>query len=60
MQQSLRLANVIRGWSAAGTAAAVGSAAVLHDPIIMPAQAVLFFFTYIFATQWQERLLQDS
>ncbi|MCC3299790.1 hypothetical protein [Arthrobacter caoxuetaonis] len=52
----LRIAQVIRAWSAVGAVSATAAAVALQHNY-MSAQAVLFFFTYMFATQWRERII---
>lgn len=55
---SLRIAQVIRAWSAFGAGAAMAGAVVLEHHC-MTFQAVFFFFAYILATQWRERVLEE-
>lgn len=54
----LRLARSIRLWSIAGATGSLVASLVLETAVTMAMLAVVFFFTYMFATQWRERLTE--
>lgn len=54
------LAQVLRLWSIVGAVASLAASLVLEEAVTMAVLAVLFFFAYMFATQWRERLAEAT
>lgn len=55
-----RLAQTIRMWSILGAIASLAASLVLDGTVTMAVLAVIFFFAYMFATQWRERLAEPT
>lgn len=55
-----RLARTIRLWSIFGVIVSLAASFVLEGAVTMAVLAVSFFFAYMFATQWRERLAEPT